>query len=136
MGPGTAGCTVCCVVVVVVPEGAELQADRSAMVAASRLGTTIFFLVMWVVVLVFWLSPHRQGKGQRGSKRSMGCCPRPLSAQSAVGRQGKSPAGFLLTHIDISGRRRGGARSLRRPGTIGAFTSSLAVARAAPDGGA
>jgi hypothetical protein len=52
-GPGTAGCVVCCDVVVVLPEGVEAQAESAAIARATMLGTISFFMVMildWIVV--------------------------------------------------------------------------------------
>jgi len=72
VGPGTAGCVVCDDVVVVLPEGVDPQADSRAIVAASRLGMMIFFMV----IFLFWISALRPHHPTHGIAVTMGCCPR------------------------------------------------------------
>jgi hypothetical protein len=55
--------------VVVLPEGVDPQADKSAMVAASRLGTMIFFMVIFFTSLDFCFarpSSHRWAHRHHG----------------------------------------------------------------------
>jgi hypothetical protein len=68
VGPGTAGCVVCDDVVVVLPEGVDPQADKRAMVAASRLGMMIFFMVIFRFLDFCFTAPssHTRARGDYG----------------------------------------------------------------------
>jgi hypothetical protein len=76
-GPGTAGCVVCCDVVVVLPEGAaaaagafdEAHAQSEAMAMATRLGRMNFFMVILLTMLGLYFAPpssHTWAHGHHG----------------------------------------------------------------------
>jgi hypothetical protein len=82
-GPGVAGCVVCDDVVVVLPDGVDPQADKSAMAAVIRLGRMNFFMV--ISIFGFLLCPAIIP--QPGARRLWGVArsTRPALAESLHG---------------------------------------------------